>query len=65
MSEYKSILGQICIRCQQQMDRVSEQIVNGTPMLVFHCDTCDKYSAALLSTNGVPTGLAPSLVTGL
>lgn len=37
---------------------VSEQLVQGKAVQVFHCESCDKYAAATPESNGVKTPLA-------
>lgn len=64
MASFKSSPGLVCIRCQEEMAWVSEQIVDAKPVQVFHCDTCKKYSAVSPGTNGVQTRVAPSIASG-
>jgi hypothetical protein len=60
---YQNMIGPICGKCQDRMTWVAEHIVSSKPMQVFHCQACDKYAAALPSTNSVPGGAAASKVT--
>jgi hypothetical protein len=40
---------------------INEQIVDGKPIEIFHCEACDKLAAALAPANGHKTKVAAGL----
>jgi protein-arginine kinase activator protein McsA len=61
MTQIQDIPGPICGRCQQHMVWINEQIVDGKPIEIFHCEACDKLAAALAPANGHKTKVAAGL----
>jgi hypothetical protein len=61
MISYQNIPGPICNKCEQCMRWASEQIVDLSPVQVFHCETCDKYAAASLGLKGFRAAAASGL----
>jgi hypothetical protein len=46
MPSVSKITGPACDRCEQHMLWQNEQIVDGCPMQIFYCPSCDRLAAA-------------------